>query len=150
MTNSLNVPSELIPMDAETLHELVTSFIFVSIDALHAELQQIRNLLPGVLVPEVRPDTSKSNVMALGECVGIALPFPVTPTDDELRYALSHLQQSQIQLLASRLRQIAHCLVELEEDHHCQLLAVSPVWHQRWRLLIEGRLHPAYIGGMFF
>ncbi|MCU8103486.1 hypothetical protein L5M38_02820 [Shewanella sp. SM101] len=150
MTNPLNVPSELIPMDAETLHELVTSFIFVSIDALHAELQQIRTLLPGVLVPEVRPETSTSNVMALGECVGNALSFAFAPTDDELRYALSHLPPSQIQLLTSRLRQIAHRLVQLEEDHHCQLLAVSPVWHKRWRLLIEGQLHPAYIGGMFF
>lgn len=150
MTNPLNVPNQLIPLGADTLHEVVTSFIFVSIDALHAELQQICTLLPDVLVPEVRPDTSKSNVMALGECVGNALSFAFAPTDDELRYALSHLPPSQIQLLVSRLRQVAHRLVELAEDHHCQLLAVSPVWHRRWRLLIEGRLHPAYIGGMFF
>ncbi len=150
MSKPMKVPNELIQMDAETLHSDVTNFIFVSTHALHAELQQIRTLLPAVLVPEVRPDTSKSSVLALAEYVGSALPFAVTPTDDELRYALSLLSQKQIALFHARLRKLEHQWIGLVEDEHCQLFAVSPVWNVRWSMLMSGQLYPAYIGGVFF
>ncbi|QSX32593.1 hypothetical protein JYB87_12605 [Shewanella avicenniae] len=150
MSKPLQVPNELIQMDAETLHSDVTNFIFVSTHALHAELQQIRNLLPDVLVPEVRPDTSTSSVLALAECVGSVLPFAATPTDDELQYALSLLPQKQIALFHARLRKLEHQWIGLVEDHHCQLFAVPPVWHMRWSMLVAGQLYPAYIGGVFF
>ena len=150
MPKSLDVPQPLKSIDADVLHNLVTSFIFVSIDALHAELRQIQTLLPTISVPQVQPNASTTSVMALGECVSNALSFALPPTDDKLRDALSHLPSSQIQLLALRLRLLTHRWIELVEEHQCQLFAVSPIWHHRWRLLIEGRLHPAYIGGVFY
>ena len=150
MPKPLDVPNTLKSIDAQQLHSLVTAFIFVSIDALHIELRQIQTLLPNASMLETLPPVSAASAAELAVHLDSVWPFPLPPTDDELRDALSHLQSSQIQLLISRLRQLAHCLVELKEDHHCQLLAVSPVWFQRWRLLIEGRIHPAYIGGMFF
>lgn len=137
------------PVKANFLHECSDVFIFMNASHIESELAVFLAALP---MQDAVPMIHLERHALIEASSAVAdLAFLMPPNVGELKDALSHIDDNQIQLIQCRLLQVRKAILSAKYFHgkdfeSTDVFAVSPVWSKRWDQLVCGNLFPAYIG----
>lgn len=157
MTDKLDwFPAELQPYLSpeapENLHDISSTFIFMSADQLKSELKDVGEAIRTGSPPGPARKLPEESALSLAAWFGERAPFPQPPSVSELRARLAPEENHQtMESVRGQLDLVHRALThntKIQSPNYARTdaFAVPPQWQRRWELHLSGVVLPAWVG----